>query len=324
MTGGTNRLARAGAIVRRWYQPAALGLFALLALDTLPAGAPEWWIGTGALLLSALVLRRMPWAFGAAVIVAGIVLRVPYLEPRDADQIIVAQQAGWAAFAGQNPYVGVYGPFGQGFVYGPLALGWWLVGGPWVEVVASVAMLVLLAGQRAWLTLGVMAAWEPVAALPLSGVNDYSPALLIAGAMILLRSHAVWGAALLAVAAALKPYAAAWFLPAIGYGGWHATLTLVGLSAVLWSPLLAWGPGNLLRNVEVGRAAHPEPNSLNIPEWRWLGAIPAVAGLLARQWDVMCLAGCAAFVLVLFLDRWASTAYWFAAVPIIGLALEWR
>ena len=58
-----------------------------------------------------------------------------------------------------------------------------------------------------------------------------------------MRTQPLVGAGALAVAAALKPYAFAWFLPAIGFGGMWVTAVLAAGTAVLWTPLLLWWGG---------------------------------------------------------------------------------
>jgi hypothetical protein len=158
-----------------------------------------------------------------------------------------------------------------------------------------------------------------------TGVNDYSPGLLIAGGLLLLRSRPVIGAGLLALAAAIKPYAVAWFLPAIGFGGGAVAATLAGASAVLWSPLLVWGPGGYLRSVQLNAGVHPVPaNALNLPALRWLALPVTAAGLFARRWDVAVLLGALTFVVYLFFDHWASLGYWLAVIPAAGIAIEDR
>ena len=126
------------------------------------------------------------------------------------------------------------------------------------------------------------------------------------------------------MAAALKPYAAAWFLPAIGFGGWGVAAVLAGATAVLWSPLLWWGgPAAYLESVRLAAAVHHEQrDALNLPLLRWLAVPIAIAGLWVRRWEWAVLVGSAVFVIFLFLDFWASYSYWLAVLPISGLALE--
>jgi hypothetical protein len=202
---------------------------------------------------------------------------------------------------------------------------WWLPG-PVIEFGAALGIMAVLAWQRAFVTLAMFAAWQPWVYLTFAGLNDYSPALLLLIGLITIRSRPLLGAATLAVAAALKPYAFAWFLPAIGYAGLRGAAIMVITTALLWSPLFLWWGGvpKFLETVRLAARAHPEANAVNLPLLRWV-AVPFVAlSLVARRWDDMVIFGSAAFIIYLFLDRWASGGYWIAVVPILGLALERR
>jgi hypothetical protein len=207
-------------------------------------------------------------------------------------------------------------------VYGPLALLWWQPGVA-VELLAAVAVTALLIATGSWLTLAVYSGLPFSVYLTTTGVNDYSPGLLIAVALLLLRTRPMVGAALLGIAAAVKPYAFAWFLPAIGYGGWHATAGLAATTAVLWSPLLAWGTQGFVRSAQIANSMHPEPgNTLPVPVLQ-LASLPlAVAGLFVRRWEWAVLIGAAVFVAYLFFAWWASLGYWLAVLPIAGIAVE--
>lgn len=301
-------------------------LFTLLAARWFVVLALHYRAPAILLVLPAVALAGVRWP-ALAIIGGSIVLRLGYAEACCTDQIAVSHAA-WERVSS-----GLGGPYGVGyaetnppgapFPYGPLALIWWLPG-PVVEMAAAVGIMALLASQRALITLGIFAAWAPW--LTLEGVNDYSPSLLITMSLIGLKKWPVFSAALLAAAAALKPYAFAWFLPAMGYAGLRGALVLVAVTALLWSPLfLFWGGvGPFLETVRLAGAAHPVPNAMNLPLLRWL-AIPLMGlSLVARRWDDMVLFGSAAFMVFLFLDRWASSSYWIAVIPILGLALEQR
>jgi hypothetical protein len=145
----------------------------------------------------------------------------------------------------------------------------------------------------------------------------------VAVALILLPRRPLIGAGTLAFAASLKPYAAAWFLPVIGFSGLSAGLVLVVATLILWSPLLVWGPLGFLRSMELARAARIVPqDAIDAPILRWLAVPIAAAGLLVRRWEWMVLVGALTFVVFLFMDRWASLGYWVAVGPITGIALE--
>ncbi|HET9539184.1 MAG TPA: hypothetical protein VFQ46_01145 [Candidatus Limnocylindria bacterium] len=260
------------------------------------------------------------------IIAASVILRLGFADRCCADQIIVSQSAWERVLSGQGPYGVGYAstiPPGAPFPYGPLAVIWW-VPGPVMEFAAALGIMGILAWQRGLATLAVFGLWQASIRPQWVGVNDYSPGLLILIALLLLRSRPLVGAIVLSVAAALKPYAAAWFLPAIGFGGWGVAAVLAGATAVLWSPLLWWGgPAAYLESVRLAAAVHHEQrDALNLPLLRWLAVPIAIAGLWVRRWEWAVLVGSAVFAIFLFLDFWASYSYWLAVLPISGLALE--
>jgi hypothetical protein len=273
-----------------------------------------------------LVTARWPVA---GMVGASIFLRLGYADVCCTDQIAVSRAA-W-----ERVSHGLGGPYGVGyaetdpagspFPYGPLALVWWLPGSI-TEFAAAIGIMLVLAWQRAFVTLAVFAAWQPWAYLTFAGLNDYSPGLLILLGLIAIRSRPMLGAATLAIAAALKPYAFAWFLPAVGYAGLRGAAVMAIVTAVLWSPLFLWWGGipQFLETVRLAAQAHPKSNAINLPILRWLALPFAGLSLLARRWDDMVILGSAAFVVFLFMDRWASDGYWVAVVPILGTALERR
>jgi hypothetical protein len=273
----------------------------------------------------ALAFRQRP-AMAALVLGTGsMLLRLGYVGIGSTDQIAVSHAAAARVFAGLSPYGVGYAetvPPGAPFPYGPMGVIWWLPG-PAVELVAAALVLGLLVRERAWITFGLYASVPFAVYLNLTGVNDYSVGLLIAVSLLMLRHQPMIGAAILAMAIALKPYAAAWFLPAIGFGGLGVAGVLVGASILLWSPLLFWGPATFVKSLDMARAIHPESeNALNLPLLRWLALPISAAGLLARRWEWMVLTGALGFVVFLFFDRWASLGYWVAVGPITGIALE--
>ncbi len=319
-------------LVRSINTRASLGLLLFVYLSFVPAlhvalhlRRPMYAVAWLALTGAAVLMRRRPLGMGLCVIAASVALRVGFIEGPPADQIIVSQAAWERVLHGGNPYGIGYAetiPPGAPFPYGPLGLVWWLPG-PAVEFVAAMTTMLVLFRLRAWLTLAVVAGWHPELTLTFSGVNDYSPGLLILVAMLAIRNRRMLGAGLLAAAVALKPYAAAWVLPAIGYGGIGIGVGVAAVSAFLWSPLLVWGPGSFLRSVELARAIHVQPrDALNLPVLQWVALPIALAGLLVRRWEVAALLGSATFVVFLFTDRWASYGYWLAVIPVSGVAIE--
>ena len=242
-------------------------------------------------------------------------------------QVDHAQAAAARALEGLSPY-GVLLPSAtappEPFVYGPLALAWWQAGIA-MEFAAAVGVTALLIGTRSWITLAVYSGFPFAVYLTTTGVNDYSPGLLIASGLCVLRTRVVLGAVLLAAAASLKPYAFAWFIPAVGYGGWPAAAALGAVTAALWSPLVAWGPESFVRSVRLNESVHPVPaNTVNLPFMRWLAAPLTLLSLAFRSWTQTVLLGAAAFSTYLFFDDWASLGYWLAVIPAAGIAIEDR
>ena len=239
--------------------------------------------------------------------------------------LAISQGALSSVLAGVNPYTHGYAvsiPPGAPFVYGPLAL-ITSIPGAWVELVAGVATMALMGYVQAWVALAIYATAPLVATMTMSGTNDVLPGLLIAAGLLALRWRPWVGAVLVALAAGIKPYAFAWFPAIIALGGLPALAGLVAVTAVAWGPLLVWGIGPYLNAVELAREFHVVPqDALNIPEWRPAAAIPFVLSLFSRSWLAGVMLGAAAFVLVLYLDRWASISYWLALAPILLIAGE--
>lgn len=306
----------------------AIGVFAATSTLTLDAAIEElghWWVLFGLVAVpAAYLLRRRPRLAALAIVAGGVVLRLAVAGVWQADQVAVTAAAGRAALDGYNPYGHGFAaavPPGAPFPYGPLAL---LVGlpGQIVESAASIATMLLFVVTGSWVTLGFYAADSFTAHSAFQGINDFTPGLLIAIGLLLLRNRPLLGGIVLAVAAAIKPYAFAWFPAAVGFAGVPALIGLVAASGVLWSPLLVWGVDDYLKSVAMARAVHLIPNALNIPELRVLGVPIAVASLWSRKWELAVAAGSVVFVVVLFFDHWASRGYWLAITPILGIAFE--
>jgi hypothetical protein len=316
------RMERALAAVHRWLP---FGVLVVLGYQSFARLAHHQ--QTPALLLVWVVAVPLALRWPVPTLIgASLILRMGFVDRCCTDQIIVSQSAWERVLSGAGPYGVGYAstiPPGAPFPYGPLAVIWW-VPGPVVEFAAALGIMAILAWQRAFVTLALFAVWEASIKIQWIGVNDYSPGLLILVAMLVLRSRPLVGAVVLAGAAALKPYAFAWFLPAIGFGGWGVAAVLAGATAVLWSPLLWWGgPAAYLESVRLAGTVHREQrDALNLPVLRWLALPIAVAGLWVRRWEWAVLVGSAVFVIFLFLDFWASYSYWLAVLPVSGVALE--
>jgi hypothetical protein len=312
------------------YAPWQVGLAAFTVLAVVVAtiglgqGRP-WGFAVLAVVPIAILVRERPWLFALALILGGAILRLLFVGLQDADQVRVAQAALDTVLAGGNPYGHGYAvsiPPGAPFPYGPLAL-LASVPGIWMEFAAAIATMALMARYRAWLALGIYAAAPLATSMTLSGTNDILPGLLITLGLLALRERSWVGGLWLALAAGIKPYAAAWFPAVVALGGTNAVLVLLGVSAAAWSPLLIWGIRPFLDSVATATQVHPVPeNALNAPVLRILAVPVAVVEFFSRSWLAAVMLGTAVFVLVLFLDRWASVSYWLAIVPILLLAGE--
>ena len=273
----------------------------------------------------AILVRARPFWLVTTLIVGGAILRLAFLGVLDADGLAISQGALSSVIAGGNPYTHGYAvsiPPGAPFVYGPLAL-ITSIPGAWVELLAGIATMALMGRVRAWVALAIYATAPLVTTMTMSGTNDVLPGLLIAAGLLALRWRPWVGAVLVALAAGIKPYAFAWFPAIVALGGLPALAALAAVTAVAWGPLLVWGIRPYLNAVELAREFHLQPqDALDLPEWRPVAAIPFVLSLFSRSWLAGVMLGAAVFVLVLFLDRWASISYWLALVPILLIAGE--
>lgn len=306
----------------------ALGIYLLFSSFVAILGLQQGrWVGLIAVAAAPLAYlwRDRPLRMALALIGGGVVLRLTFLGLLDADGLAISQGALQAALGGSNPYGQGYAvsiPPGAPFVYGPLAL-LTSVPGPWVELVAGIGTMALMAWLRSWVALAVYASAPLVTTMTMSGTNDVLPGLLIAGGLLALRWRPVLAALLLAGAAAVKPYALAWYPGVVALGGLSSTVVLVIATALLWSPLLLWGPATFLQSVEMARDFHQaQEAALDLPGLRVLAAIPFVLGFFSRSWLAAVLLGTAVFVIVLYFDRWASISYWLAVAPILLIAGE--
>jgi hypothetical protein len=312
-----------------WAPIIALATYAFLATEVVfrraGQGHPEAILALAAVPIG-YYLRDRPVLLGLAMAIGGVWLRLLSIGPIEtSDQLTVSRAALNLVLAGGNPYGHGYAesvPPGAPFPYGPLGLLTGAMGVPG-EIVASVGLMVLLARTRSLVTLAWFAAGMLSVELGLTGDNDQVPALLILAGLLALERHRITGAVLIATSAAIKPYGFAWFPAAFGYGGLATIVALIGASAVLWSPLLVWGPGTYLTTVEMARSIHLKAeNSLDMPALRILAAPLALASLLVHSWWLMVASGVVIFIVVMFLDRWASLGYWYVVLPLVGLLAE--
>ena len=276
----------------------------------------------------AFLVRRRPAASGAVLIAATVVLRLSFLGLTHSDPIEVSNLAAQRALSGQNPYGVTYA--GGPYPYGPLGLLSYLAGIPG-EVIGAVATSVILVWARAWLTLAIFNGWPQFIYMPIIGNNDFSVGFLTLLALVLLLRRPIAGMALLALSIAIKPYSAAWALPAAIYAGWGGVAVALVVSLIAWSPVLfVWGIGSFVRSSVAAEAlrgslsAVPSWSFADVPILRLLAIPASLAALVFRSWRGVVLSGALAFVVFLGFAPRAPQPYLGFLVPILGIALESR
>ncbi len=312
--------------VRLWV---AVILYALMAMLSAEMGAI---VGRPIAFLALLTVpailywRDRPVLVGAAIVVGGIWLRaaIAYAAPMT-DQIETTQAAWRDVLLGLNPYGhDILGTSTNApFPYGPLSLIAYIPGA-WTEIAAAGATLALLARHRAWVTLAILAACPLTVRGAVMGLNDTLPGLLILLAMLEARRSPVRGAAILALAVAVKPYAAVWLPGLVGLGGFVPAIVFGAVSLVLWLPMLAvWGAGAFLKSIQMAQDIHTEQYAaLDLPPLRMLAVPLALVPAAWRSWQASVWFGIAGFMAYLYLARWASLGYLLAILPLAGLAIE--
>ena len=270
--------------------------------------------------------REKPVVWAAAFVLTGILFRVgtAFGGPMT-DQIETTQAAARGILDGLNPYgrpiagTSTNAPF----PYGPLALLAYLPG-VWTEIGAATVVLLILARHRAWLTLALYAPNPLLIRTSIAGANDVLPGLLIMLAVLRARQSPRTAAVALAVATAVKPYAAAWLPGLVGLCGPECLLAFALVSAALWSPvLLVWGVPSFLSSIAMAEAQHTGSQlALDVPGLRVLAVPVAACATLLRSWRAFFWLGLVIYCIVLFLARWASLGYVLAVAPITGLVIE--
>ena len=281
--------------------------------------------------IAAFVVRR-PAFLAGLVMCDSLILMLALNGEGTADQLMLGRAALESVLAGENPYrVYDLGTHSNPFAYGPLAMLTAIVGEP-LELMSAVAILGVLALSGAWITFGVVAALPIFVTYVLAGINDYTPTLLLMIALVVMRSQPMRGLLVMAVAVALKPYALAWVIPAVGFAGIMAGVWFLIASLVMWAPvLLVWGPASYVaavRSVEASRVlaagTQPDAVALNIPWLRSLIVPFSLAGFWLRDWRSALLLGAAGFVAFMLFSPWTHWGYWIVVIPVVGLALEAR
>ena len=166
---------------------------------------------------------------------------------------------------GANPYGIGYAqsvPPGAPFAYGPVALLWYLPAATdagRLELLLTMVLLAVFALRGRPLGLALYATLPALLVTSTDGSNDTSAGVLLLIALLAAQRRPVLGAALLAVAVAFKPYALAWLLPLLAYGGiaWPL-LAFVATSMVAWGwAVVAWGPMPILDSLRRADSLHP-------------------------------------------------------------------
>lgn len=317
-----------------------LGAIILWSLVTTPtvfhvAQVGDRWWALGALSSGpiAFVVRHRPVAAAAVLVIGATLLRLAFVGWTFSDPLEISAQASDRALAGFDPYGGfVYdqGRTAAVYPYGPLGLVTYRLGIP-AEMLAVLGTSAVLIWQRAWLTLAFFNAWPQFLLAPAIGNNDFSVGFVLLGSLVLLPSRPKLAMALLAAAIAIKPYAAAWLLPGIGFAGASAGLIGLATSVICWFPVLfIWGPPSFAASVHALEATWNEQATLDHSSWAFadvpfmrLLAFPiGLAGLLVRSWRGVLLTGSLVFVVFLGFAPSAHAGYLGALIPVLGLALE--
>jgi hypothetical protein len=311
----------------------------LVGVDRLSPEIVASTFGLACLLVVSLRWNIRPIALGGLV-VAGIALR---LQPFgvESDVLLVTHAAIDLVVAGGNPYghgFAVSLPPGAPFPYGPLELLWYAVLPANVELLASIAVLAILAAGRRCLGLAIYATLWPFWALASDGANDVSAGLLVLLAILVAERRPVVGGVLIGLVSSFKLYALAWAVPLVAFGGLASAGGLAAGLLLGWGPaVVLWGVGpiawSILESEQMAAKAKPWYSvpwifGLHDAEfWRWLSVVlgAVTAGLtlrLPRSRSAFVLGGAAIFVVVLFTGWWSSSSYLVGLAPILCWHLD--
>jgi hypothetical protein len=326
----------------------ALGFALALTIQPANVGAVRLAV-LAVLLITILVARvfRLGWFGIGILLVAGIALRLGVPDHRASDVLDVTAFALRQAFLGVSPWghgFNISRPPGAPLPYGPLGVFWYAPAPDdprSVELFASCAILALLAVRGRPVGLAVYAMAPTLILTATDGSNDTSAGLLILGALVLGSRRPWLGAAVLAVAVAFKPYAAAWAPALLAYGGIPAVVAFATATVVVWAPsALSWGLDKYVVSLGLADATHHAPYwSLGVI-WEEItqqaapqllldrlrlvaGAVVALVSLpFARSIDFVILSGILVFSIVMFGGYWGTYAYVGAIAPIICWRLD--
>jgi hypothetical protein len=332
---------------RTW--PTWLALLVAASLLTW-TGTPPTMVVASLLVVVATLLVSLRFAIAPVAILVlmgvGLALRAAAVGGGWSDVMLVTDAAIRTMLSGASPYGIGYQesiPPGAPFAYGPIALLWYLPaqGGPGrMETLLTMLMLVVLALRGRPLGLCLYATLPPLLITATDGSNDTSAGVLILVALVIAQRAPVAGGALLAFAAAFKPYAVAWLLPLLAYAGVAGPLTaFLVASVVAWGwAVVAWGPRPIVDSLAEAEGVHAVPyyslawvaqDIWQMPDTAWsilrygMGLAAAAIGWLevrtARSFVVV---GCAIFVVTLFGGWWSTFAYLAALAPVVCWHLD--
>ena len=329
--------------------PTWLALLVAAALLTW-TGTPPTMVAASLLVVVATLLVSLRFAIAPVAVLVlmgvGLVLRAAAVGGGWSDVMLVTDAAIRTMLEGVSPYGIGYQesiPPGAPFAYGPIALLWYLPGhgDPGrMETLLTMAVVVVLAIRGRPLGLALYATLPPLLVTATDGSNDTSAGVLILGALLVAQRSPIAGGVLLAVAAAFKPYAVAWLLPLLAYGGVAGPLGAFLLGSILawgWA-MLAWGPRPILDSLAQAEGVHAVPyyslawvaqDLWRMPETAWsvlryaLGLLVAVIGWIeVRSARSFVVTGCAIFVVTLYAGWWSTFAYLAALAPVLCWHLD--
>jgi hypothetical protein len=342
----------------RWWparpEPAAtwptwLALLIAAALLT-GTGTPPVTVVACLMVVTATLLVSLRWQIPhlalLVLLACGLALRAAAVGGGWSDVLIVTQAAIRTMLDGSNPYGIGYPqsvPPGAPFAYGPLALLWYLpsLADPGrLELLLTMGLLGVFAIRGRPLGLALFATLPALLVTATDGSNDTSAGVLLLVALLAAQRVPVLGGALLALAVSFKPYALAWLLPLLAYGGVPLPLlAFVVTSLICWGwAVVAWGAGPILDSLRRADGLHPQAYySLAwvvadlhlLPESGWAvvryvaGVLTAIVGWAwvrtARSFVVV---GIAIFLVTLFTGWWSTFAYLAAIAPVVCWHLD--
>jgi hypothetical protein len=313
-----------------------------------PVGPPRPEAVAVLLVLGLLLAVSLRYRVGPLVLlgllIAGIWMRIATYEAGGSDVLDATVAAINRALAGGNPYVAP-AP-GHPFVYGPVALVWYLPFKPdlvQVEFAISIALLGALTISGRALGLAVYAVMPTLYFTASDGSNDTSAGFLILLALVILRRSLVGGGFALAIAASFKLYAAAWLPALVMWAGLAGAAGFALGTAVIWIPAaLLWGFGPIVASLVLAEGAHggsffslaqaiegithQKVSQTTFDRLKLFvgGGVALLTAPLIRTWQHLVVAGMIVYAATLFTGYWATTAYLAGLAPLICWHLdEW-